>query len=78
MNSQLMIWLFRVLEMMFFAGLFGCSLVVIISWISIFKDGFSDKNEDSSGFHDEDLREQRRITSLSSRRRDDYTAFESE
>jgi hypothetical protein len=39
----------RVLEVMFFTGLVGCALVVIISWISIFKSGFSDKDEHSSG-----------------------------
>jgi hypothetical protein len=77
MNSQPMIWLFRALEAMFFTGLFGCSLVVVISWISIFKEGFSEDDVDSSDFHDEHLREQRRIASLSSRR-DDYASFESE
>jgi len=78
MSYQLIIWLFRVLEVMFFTGLFGCSLVVVISWISIFKDGFSDEEDHSSDFHDEHLREQRRIASLSTRREDEYAAFESE
>lgn len=32
-----------VLECSFFIGLTGCATVVIISWISIFKDGFSNK-----------------------------------
>jgi hypothetical protein len=33
----------RLIEIMFFTGLAGCALVVVISWISIFKDGFSDR-----------------------------------
>jgi hypothetical protein len=31
---------------MFFTGLVGCSLAVILSWISILKSAFSDKDED--------------------------------
>jgi hypothetical protein len=51
MLYRLIIWLMRVLEVMFFTGLIGCLLVVTISWISIFKDGFSDKDERSPDFH---------------------------
>jgi hypothetical protein len=29
----------RIVEAMFFAGLAGCALVIVISWISIFRDG---------------------------------------
>jgi hypothetical protein len=50
MNYRLMIWLFGALQVMFFIGLGGCTLVVIISWISIFKSGFSDDDEHSSKF----------------------------
>lgn len=32
----------RVIVVMFFTGLVGCGTVVLISWVSIFKDGFSD------------------------------------
>jgi hypothetical protein len=32
----------HVLEAMFFTGLGGCALVVVISWIEIFRDGFSE------------------------------------
>ena len=32
----------RTVEIMFFTGLIGCVFVVIISWISIFKEVFSD------------------------------------
>ena len=34
----------RVLEGLFFVGLIGCAVVVCISWISIFKTGFSKKD----------------------------------
>jgi hypothetical protein len=33
----------RLIEIMFFTGLAGCVLVVVISWISILKDGLSDR-----------------------------------
>lgn len=40
-------WALYAAEVLFFTGLAGCVLVVLISWISIFKTGFSksDKNE---------------------------------
>lgn len=44
MAHVLMILAERVVTVMFFTGLAGCASVVIISWISIFKDGFSDFN----------------------------------
>ncbi|HTB96753.1 MAG TPA: hypothetical protein VK716_07075 [Terracidiphilus sp.] len=40
-SHELIIWMMRAIEVMFFTGLCGCLLVVIISWISIFKSGFS-------------------------------------
>jgi hypothetical protein len=42
MLIQLGTWTMRILEFMFFAGLIGCAFVVVLSWISILKDGFSD------------------------------------
>lgn len=42
MAHALMILAERVLTAMFFTGLAGCASVVVISWVSIFKDGFSD------------------------------------
>jgi hypothetical protein len=35
----------HILEVMFFTGLVGCVAVVVISWISIFKEGFSDEGK---------------------------------
>ena len=34
-------WFFLTLEIVFFTGIAGCLLVVLISWISIFSSGFS-------------------------------------
>ena len=31
----------RVLEVMFFTGLVGCVLTIIVSWVEICSDGFS-------------------------------------
>jgi hypothetical protein len=39
------VWTMRILELAFFSGIVGCALVVIFSWISILKDGFSGKRE---------------------------------
>ena len=36
----------NVLQWMFFTGLIGCFSVVLLSWISILKSAFSDKDED--------------------------------
>lgn len=35
----------KVIEVLFFTGLVGCACVVIISWISIFKEGFSNAKD---------------------------------
>jgi hypothetical protein len=34
----------RVMEGLFFAGLSGCALVVVLSWISILRSGFTSKD----------------------------------
>jgi hypothetical protein len=34
----------RVLEVAFFTGLAGCAVVVILSWISVGKDSFSQED----------------------------------
>jgi hypothetical protein len=32
----------HVLEVMFFTGLVGCVFMIIVSWVEIFSDGFTD------------------------------------
>jgi len=34
-------WATHILDVAFFAGLAGCASVIILSWISILKEGFS-------------------------------------
>jgi hypothetical protein len=34
----------RILEVMFFTGMIGCTACVIISWFSVGKGSFTDKN----------------------------------
>ena len=41
MGHTLMQFAVRLVEVMFFTGLIGCASVVVISWVSIFKEGFS-------------------------------------
>ena len=41
MSHSLMHLTVKIVEVLFFTGLVGCACVVIISWISIFKEGFS-------------------------------------
>jgi hypothetical protein len=41
----------RLVEMLFFTGLIGCALVVVVSWISIFKEGFSDAGNSKADHH---------------------------
>jgi hypothetical protein len=44
MASRLAVLAMRVIEVMFFSGLLGCAVVVLISWISIGKGCFTEKN----------------------------------
>ena len=44
MSHRLMLWALYTIEVMFYAGVAGCVLVVIVSWISIFRSGFTDKD----------------------------------
>lgn len=44
MIYQFALWMMRLLEGMFFIGLGGCALVVIVSWVSIFAEGFKSDN----------------------------------
>ena len=44
MAFRLGILAMHVLEIMFFTGLLGCAVAVILSWISVGKGCFTDKN----------------------------------
>ena len=46
-----MILAMRLIEILFFAGLIGCTMVVLISWISIFREGFSDPRNTKPDYH---------------------------
>ncbi len=46
MTFKLMLWSKEILEVMFFTGLIGCTVVVFLSWISILKSAFSENSED--------------------------------
>jgi hypothetical protein len=45
MADKIITFVARVLEVMFFTGLVGCALMIIVSWIEIFSDGFSDDDK---------------------------------
>ena len=51
MTHSMMVLAVRLVEIMFFSGLIGCTLVVLISWISIFKEGFSDPTNAEADRH---------------------------
>jgi hypothetical protein len=42
MDLKLMLLGAHILEGMFFTGVVGCATVVVFSWISIFKEAFSE------------------------------------
>jgi hypothetical protein len=43
MGIHLAVGALRVLEVMFFVGLVGCAAGIVMSWIDILKDGFTDE-----------------------------------
>ena len=45
MAHSVLILATKIVEVLFFVGIVGCLLVVAISWISIFKEGFSKTDE---------------------------------
>lgn len=45
MLHQIEIYILYGVEALFFTGLVGCVLVVSFSWVSIFKSGFSDRDD---------------------------------
>jgi hypothetical protein len=48
MSQSLTLLLMKIVEVLFFTGLIGCACVVIISWISIFREGFSSAGDAKS------------------------------
>jgi hypothetical protein len=45
MVYSLMVLAMHAVEVMFFVGLSGCLVVVVVSWISILKEGLSDDSD---------------------------------
>jgi hypothetical protein len=41
MSTIILIWLMRILEVVFFVGVAGCLVTIVVSWYSIFKDEFT-------------------------------------
>ncbi len=39
----------KIVEVLFFVGIVGCVLVVTISWVSIFKEGFKNSDDHAAG-----------------------------
>lgn len=44
MSSRIAVFAIHIIEVMFFTGLLGCIVVVIISWISVGRDSFSGRD----------------------------------
>ncbi len=49
MFHSLLVLATKIVEVLFFVGIVGCVLVVAISWISIFKEGFKNTDDHASG-----------------------------
>jgi hypothetical protein len=49
MVERLMVIGARVLEVMFFTGVIGCTLTIVVSWAEISADGFSESGPKDSG-----------------------------
>lgn len=49
MFHSLMVLATKLIEILFFVGIVGCVLVVTISWVSIFKEGFKNSDDHASG-----------------------------
>lgn len=45
MGYSLTVGIMKVVQTMFFVGLIGCAAVVMFSWVSIVRDGFSKKGD---------------------------------
>ena len=49
MLHSLLVLATKIVEVMFFVGIVGCVLVVTISWVSIFKEGFRTSDDQAPG-----------------------------
>ena len=49
MLHSLLVLATKVVEILFIVGISGCVLVVAISWVSIFKEGFKSSDDQASG-----------------------------
>ena len=44
MSSTIITWLARLFDVLFFAGVAGCLVTIVLSWYSIFKEEFTSKD----------------------------------
>lgn len=49
MLHSLMVLATKIVEVLFFVGIVGCVLVVTISWVSIFREGFKNTDDHATG-----------------------------
>lgn len=49
MLHSLLVLATKIVEVLFFVGIVGCVLVVTISWVSIFKEGFKNSDDQAAG-----------------------------
>jgi hypothetical protein len=42
---KFMLWSAYLIQVLFFTGLLGCSVVVVLSWISVLRSALSNKDE---------------------------------
>ncbi len=49
MVHSLLVLATKIVEILFFVGIVGCVLVVTISWVSIFKEGFKTSDDHATG-----------------------------
>jgi hypothetical protein len=43
MADKLILFAVHALEVMFFTGVVGCTLTILVSWVEILSDGFKDE-----------------------------------
>lgn len=45
MADKIIVFVAHVLEVMFFTGMIGCAVMIIVSWVEIFSDGLSNDDK---------------------------------